>query len=395
MLKELKTKSRTIFYIITSLDYGGTQKQLYYIIKELLKNEYFAERYKIVLISLKKNGRFRKKFEKLNIKVYDLNLFEKRVIINFILYTYAFLKLFFLYFKYTPIIVHSFLFQANFFARLLKVFNRHLKVICSERVAEKQKTWQRFILINTNFLVDVFTVNSKDLKNFLFFSQHIPYNKIRIIPNILNQDINLNLTNEDAKKKLGIDNSTYLICSVGRLHKQKGFDLLLEIIKNFIDKLDRLNISKNFFVIIVGDGNERNNLLLNIKKFGINNYVKLVGYKENVNDYIFASDLFVLTSYWEGSPNVVLEALYFRRPILSTQVEGVSELINKKYLISLNQDREKIVEEFSNKMVTLYMRWLKKEDTLFEDFLCNKLNEIFYTYSSQNILPKIIKLYNS
>lgn len=386
-LKELKVKNR-VFYIITSLDYGGTQRQLYFLIKTLI--EIYNFDYEVFVISLKKLGRFEKKFKGLGVKVYNLGFLERNKFLNFLFLPFALIKLVILFLMYNPKIVHSFLFQANFFARFLKIFNPKITLICSERVAEKQKKWQKTFLKYTNFLVDKFVVNSYDLKKFISISQRITPDKIEVIPNmLLEEEIKLYYSSEQIRKSLGIDEECFLVLSVGRLHKQKGFDLLLEIVRKFVDEIETKRYLRKVLFAIVGDGEEMNFLIKRVKYLDIEKFVKFVGYKENVYDYINACNLFLLTSYWEGSPNVVLEAIYLRKPVISTYVEGVSDYLNENYIVSLKKKRECIISEFVLKILEFYL------DNNKDNFKkCLKNNFDISCYKPELIVKKYCLLYS-
>lgn len=389
-LKELRVKNK-IFYVITSLDYGGTQRQLYFLIKKLRQNLNFD--YSIFLISLKSKGRFKSKFEELNIPIYYLGLTENNLILNFFILPFALTKFIILFLKCRPKIVHSFLFQANVFARILKILDRKIFLICSERVAERQKRWQKILLKFSNFLVDKFIVNSEDLKKFVSFSQKIKAEKIEVIHNlILPEEIKLKNSAEQIRASLGIRNGDFLVLSIGRLHKQKGFDLLLEIVKKFVDEVKIKNYKRRFVFVVIGDGEEMDFLLNRTRFLSLGEYIRFLGYKENVYDYINACDLFLLTSYWEGSPNVVLEAIYFKKPVISTSVEGVQDYLNEAYIVSLKNNRERIIIEFVDKILEFYLS-LNECATIFKKCLKENFDINFYI-SEQQIVNKYLSIYN-
>ncbi len=383
MLNELNQRNK-IVYFVTSLDYGGTQKNLYYIVKEL-KNY----KWDIIVISLKKGGRYRDKIISLGIKVYDLGLPENFSFLSLFFLIYSFTKFIFLCVKHQIKIVHSFLFQANFLARFVKIFLPKTKVFCSERVAEKQKLWQLKLLRFTKFLVDKIFVNSTELKEFVLNTQKIHNDKVVIVPNIVEpNEINIKFSDSEIRDELGISKKDFFVLSVGRLHKQKGFDLLIEIVKNFNEKVKSLSCERKYVFVIIGDGKEYSNLLNYAKKLNVKEYIKFLGYKENVYDYINACDLFLLTSYWEGSPNVILESIVLKKPIISTKVEGVSEILDINFVISLQQTREKIVEEFVNKIFEVYS---SEENFDYKKCLSEKF--CIENYLSKNVVKKYLLNY--
>lgn len=332
---------KKILYVITSLDYGGTQKQLYYLLKFLLKER--KKDYSFSVVSLKKEGRLKNKFFSLGVDIFDLGLPLHTSFLSLFLLPLAVLKFWLLVIKIKPQIIHSFLFQANIFSRMVKVFLPNCKVICSERVAEKQKLWQGLIYRITNFLVDKIVVNSYELKDFVLRTQGVNENKVVVVPNMIDEEeVRITKSKEEIRDELRVDKNKFLVVSVGRLHKQKGYDLLLEIVRKV--KGD------NIVFVVVGDGEEAEYLRKKVGEYDIGDCVKFVGYRENVYDYINAADLFLLTSYWEGFPNVVLEAMLLKKMVLSTSVEGVSEILREKCIISLSLPREKIVECFVKKI---------------------------------------------
>lgn len=380
-LKQVSKKIR-IFYLITSLDYGGTQKQLYYLLKNLPKE------IEPVIISLKKHGRFKKKIEEISV-LYDLSFPFKSSILNFIFFFYAFLKLYFLILKFRPKIIHSFLFQANILAKIIKIFFPKIKVICSERVAEKEKFWQLKISKLTNFLVDIVVVNSLELKNFVLKYQKISYNKVVVIPNMIDPtEIQLEQVSEKLTDDLKVNKNLFIFLSAGRFQKQKGFDLLVEIVSKFVKLCEEASLEKNFLFLIIGDGEEKDKILKSVIKNNLQNYIKLLGYKERVYEYIKISDLFILTSYWEGSPNVVLESVALNKPVIATDVEGIREYLNEDWLVPLDRN---VVENYSKKLFDLYLRYLKGEKFTSKDCLLKNFN--IENYSPKEIIKKFLRLY--
>jgi len=101
--------------------------------------------------------------------------------------------------------------------------------------------------------------------------------------------------------------------AVGRLHRQKGFDILLHSwAKLVIDPEFKFNL------VIVGDGVEHGNLLTLSEQLGIQKRVFFVGRKANPTGFYRHASLFILSSRWEGLPTVLIEALHSGLPIVST-----------------------------------------------------------------------------
>jgi glycosyltransferase involved in cell wall biosynthesis len=102
------------------------------------------------------------------------------------------------------------------------------------------------------------------------------------------------------------------ILNIGRLTDQKNQIILVKSLKLLNKKFS------NFRCCIIGKGKEKVNLLNFIKKSKLDKKIKLIGYKKNAVDYIKNSDIFVLTSKYEGLPNVLIEAQTKSIPIISS-----------------------------------------------------------------------------
>lgn len=136
-------------------------------------------------------------------------------------------------------------------------------------------------------------------------------NKVTFIYNLSNFKI--------SDEKVHLSNK-YNIISVGRLVYQKGYDRLIDV----VDLLRKDN--QDFLVSLIGDGEEKNNLLEKVNKLKLNNYIKFLGRNDNVAKYLKSADLFVLTSYSEGAPLVLIEALASNLPIVVPEVTGISDI---------------------------------------------------------------------
>lgn len=115
-------------------------------------------------------------------------------------------------------------------------------------------------------------------------------------------------------------NDRAFILGVGRLNFIKGFDLLIDAYSK-IDT-DRVDL------IIVGDGAEYEKLQAQIERLNLSDRVKLLGAKDNLQDYYHQAELFVLSSRNEGYPNALIEAMSFGCACVAVDCEfGPSEII--------------------------------------------------------------------
>ncbi len=114
-----------------------------------------------------------------------------------------------------------------------------------------------------------------------------------------------------------------VVGAVGRLSAEKAFNLLIRAVDTLIKEGCDLELW------IAGEGDARSELETMIAQLGLNDRVKLLGFRSDTVALYEAMDLFVLSSLREGLPNVVLEAMSMRVPVVSTRVAGVPKLITE------------------------------------------------------------------
>ena len=121
-------------------------------------------------------------------------------------------------------------------------------------------------------------------------------------------------------KELGI-HAARIVTFVGRLDHQKGLDWLLQTAPEWMLAHPETDL------LFVGDGPQEGELRRLVTRFQLDDRVHFLGRRGDVERVLKSSDLFVLPSRWEGMPNVLLEAMAAGLPIISTEVEGVREVL--------------------------------------------------------------------
>lgn len=112
---------------------------------------------------------------------------------------------------------------------------------------------------------------------------------------------------------------------MGRLVRQKGFDLLIDAFSELVG----MGI-KNWRLIILGEGEQRKVLERQIEVLGLTGQVLMPGNVGNPADYLYQADLFVMSSRYEGFPNALLEAMACGVPVISTDcTSGPAEIIQQ------------------------------------------------------------------
>ena len=163
--------------------------------------------------------------------------------------------------------------------------------------------------------------------------------------------------------------------AIGRMTKQKNYSFL---IKNF----EKLTFKyTDIKLIIIGDGEEKNNLKNLIKELNITNKVKLVDYELNIYKYLKKSSYYISTSIWEGSSLAMVDAAYVGVPILCSDCpSGRKEFIGKNergFLYKQNNSEDflvSFVDMYSSKKIDIHKTLViakrqTKRFTLFKSFL--------------------------
>ena len=130
------------------------------------------------------------------------------------------------------------------------------------------------------------------------------------------------------------------IVNVGRVEGQKNQLLLIKAFEKIIDKFPEYKL------FIYGDGSKKDELMKYINEKLLNNKVVLAGQVDNINEKIYKSSLFVLSSDYEGMPNALIEAMCLGLPVISTDCPcGGPKMLIKDgvngFLVPVN-DEEKL-----------------------------------------------------
>lgn len=141
--------------------------------------------------------------------------------------------------------------------------------------------------------------------------------KAKVIYNL----IDVEKIREKAKERIENLAKAPIVIGVGRLVEEKRFDLLIRAHKALIDE----GIGHKLYIL--GEGNERENLLKLCKELNVQMTVHLKGFIKNPYPYIQRADVFVLPSDIEGFSLVVCEAISLGKAIVATKCTGPNELL--------------------------------------------------------------------
>lgn len=151
------------------------------------------------------------------------------------------------------------------------------------------------------------------IKNELKIKFRIPEDKMEIIPNPILVD---NIRSELESFHDPFEHNSIRLLAAGSLTWQKGFDLLVIAMKKLVKKRPEIHLT------ILGEGPEKDTLANQIRSLDLSDSITLAGFQKNPYPYFYHADLFVLSSRWEGLPNVVLESLACGTPVVAFDCPG-------------------------------------------------------------------------
>ena len=191
---------------------------------------------------------------------------------------------------------------------------------------EKKYSWQvearkkirKYILLKSDKVI-VVSFFLKDLAQRI----GVPENKINVIYNSIDfLDIKAGVTSkEKIKKKLNYQG--LVMVTIARLVPWKGIDMLIEIMPDLISRY------RDISLVVLGQGPQMDKLKKLVQKLGLENNVFLRGKtdRQATIEFLYASDLFVLNTNYEGMSHCLLEAMKIEVPIITTKTGGNPETI--------------------------------------------------------------------
>jgi glycosyltransferase involved in cell wall biosynthesis len=145
---------------------------------------------------------------------------------------------------------------------------------------------------------------------------------------------------ESVRAELGIPAEARLVVSVGRLHRQKGFDVLIAAVPFVIREC------ADVWFVLVGEGPERAALEKQARELGVLDRVRMPGYRTDVPRFLLAGDLFAFPSRFEGLPFALLEAMAHGVPTVAADATSTPEIIADRShgLLFPSGDHQKLYE---------------------------------------------------
>lgn len=344
----MRCKKNRVLFIMHELRLGGAERVITNVV-----NNFEDQDYEVHFCLFKKKGEL---IEHLNERIHLHILNSPRVI-------FGVFKLIRLIKRIKPILVLSSITHVNILLSILKKipgiskYRIGVREVNNPSIRAKYLKKSRYLDIiysKTINNLDFIVAQSSYMKKDLLETYRLNPNKIKVISNPIDTEIIERQLKESSKKRL-FDDQKIKVLSVGGMRKQKNLTFLVEVFQYLNEK---------YHLYILGDGPEYSNLENLIKEKGLQEKVTLLGRDKNPYKYMDQADIFCLTSFYEGFPNVVIEANYCGKYVLAVRVPGVDdEVIEEGKNGSLLAEFD--LEKFAKKIEDISKRQFDKNQIKF------------------------------
>jgi glycosyltransferase involved in cell wall biosynthesis len=186
----------------------------------------------------------------------------------------------------------------------------------------------------------------------------------------------------ELRGRLGISADQRVILSVGRLSKEKAHSDLIAAFKELCDRHSDLDCK----LVLVGDGPERQSLTTSSRESGWDARIIFTGQLRDVRPYYAMADVFALPSHSEGSPNVLLEAMAAKVPIVATAVGGVPEIVQ-------HEASALLVSPQTPAAMAQAIHQILSDKGLAQRLVANAANLLNSKYSADQYARSLLRLY--
>ncbi|QEK11449.1 glycosyltransferase [Crassaminicella thermophila] len=286
-------------------------------------------------------------------------------------------------------IIHCHGARANFIAILLKLFCSvpTVTTIHSDyRLDFQGDIFKNIVFKNINAFslrfIDYYIGVSNSFKD-MMIERGFPKDKVYSVYNGISFDEKISCINkEEFYKKYGIpyEKDSIYVGIMGRLHPVKGHEVFLDGAALAYKK------NKDLRFLIAGDGEEEERLKEYARKLNIDHVTHFLGFMKNPYDFFNAIDINTLTSYSESFPYVILEGAIMKKPIISSRVGGIEDMI-------FNGDTGYVFEKGDFKSLGDRILSLAQSKEMRFKIGNNLYNFVKENFSTKNMADQHIKIY--
>lgn len=301
-----------ILHVITTINRGGAENHLVSLVKKQMQNNM-----QVSIVYLKGNSYWKNYLTQLGVNVFCLNLKYYGQLLPI-------LRLFFIFKKFKPDIIHAHMPPAELYSRIALLF---LKIKSSFIISKHNdepfykgifsKILGKWVAKKSKFVIAI----SNSVNFYMRSDLTLPEKKIITIRYGIDPTLFAN-KNNFVKYAWKNKEYNYVIGTVARLVPQKSLHILLNSFSKFIKTTNVKPV-----LVIVGSGPLEKKLKKLSFSLGISENVFWTGFREDVSEIINSFDIFILTSSYEGFGLVLLEAMASKKPIIASNVSAIPEIV--------------------------------------------------------------------
>jgi len=303
----------SIVFLITGLNYGGAETQLSRLVPRLRDRGW-----QVRVLSMISSAGLGDEIGRAGIPVLSLGIKQGSPSLRALLKARALLR------QWQPMVLTNFMFHANVLGRVAGRMARVPVIISSVRSENDGGATRDRLLRLTDHLGSITTVNSQRVAESLIRRGVVPEGRLQVIHNGLTMEDYV-YAPEDARtvrEELGIHPGQFMWSAVGNLREPKDYPSLLHAFQVVHEQRPDARLR------VAGQGPLQDQLEALAGKLHLQDVVQFIGFRHDIPRFLAASDAFTLSSAWEGLPNALMEACATGRPVVSTRVGGVPELVD-------------------------------------------------------------------
>lgn len=303
---------KRVVHLIQSLGNGGCENMLLRTLPSLNR-----EGFDNIVITLKEEGELATRFRDHGVTVITIG--QKKL-----WDVHAYIRIVQTIKSQKPDVITTYLFHADAIGRLLLQFFFRVPVIPFLRTTYNHTAYRfaRLFEYLTKCFVPQYVANSEAVKDFYVRQFRISSNKITVIPNGI--DISQYADTSCSKslsRDLRIPDDHIVITCVANLTENKGHQYLLRSFEKIYTQYSKV------VLLLAGDGGERKRLIRQIEKYSSRQNIKFLGCRADIPNILALTDIFVLSTLFEGMSNALIEAMAARKAIITTDLPENRELL--------------------------------------------------------------------
>jgi glycosyltransferase involved in cell wall biosynthesis len=274
--------------------------------------------------------------------------------------------------SWKPDVVHGFLYDGDLYARLAGV-GKGVPVLNSERSDNyRLSLLQRIGYRVTARLVDGVVANSHAGALFARRLHRLPPERVHVVWS------GIDTSEVDGRLSLGArpahdiwpGEDVKRACLVGAIRREKDYLLALRVARRLVD------VDPSWRLICIGDRRPlsrdeyKAQVLAERDRLGLEPFVRFVGHRRDVPEIIGSCDVLLVTSVYEGFPNVVLEAMACGTPVASTNYSDVRRILPMSWQVVESRDERELADAvlrcqgLRSEVAGLQRRWVEEHATV-------------------------------